>query len=148
MAFCTTCGKEVLPTDKFCLNCGANLERQAPSPSAPFPPSQPYQQPPPSPHSKNPITAALLNLFLPGLGYVYTGIGRDAGEMIFGALVFVFFFIGFDVSVVGNILTTLPTSTSPPPTPVSVSPFEALILLLFLLPFAFAYDGYRRAKQA
>jgi hypothetical protein len=64
------------------------------------------------------------------------------GEVIFGALVFVFFFVGFEVGYLIDVLTYVP-----PPTPVSISPYAALILFAFLLPFAFAYDGYRRARS-
>ena len=90
---------------------------------------------------KNRWIAALLNFFLPGLGYVYVGIGQDTGELIFGGLVFLFYFIGWEVAFASIILSgTLPSSsTSAPP------PLAALITLVFLLPFAFAYDGYRRA---
>ena len=62
-------------------------------------------------------------------------------EIIFGALVFIFYFIGFEVGYLIDTLTYIP-----PTTPVAVSPYAALILLAFLLPFAFAYDGYKRAK--
>ena len=90
---------------------------------------------------KNRWIAALLNFFLPGLGYVYVGIGQDTGELIFGGLVFLFYFIGWEVAFASIILSgTLPSSsTSAPP------PLAALITLVFLLPIAFAYDGYRRA---
>jgi hypothetical protein len=91
---------------------------------------------------KSPMVAAILNLFLPGAGYVYTGLGRDIGEAIFGALVFVFFFIGFEVTLVAELLSYTPSTSTG-----STSPYEALVLLVFLLPFAFAYDGYRRAKH-
>jgi len=86
--------------------------------------------------------AAALNFFFPGLGYIYIGLGRNTGEIIFGGLVFVCFFIGFEVGNVIDLITYVP-----PTTQVSVSPYTAVILLAFLLPFAFAYDGYRRAKS-
>jgi hypothetical protein len=57
--------------------------------------------------------------------------------------VFVFYFIGFEVGYLIDLLTYVP-----PTSPVSVSPYAALTLLAFLLPFAFAYDGYQRAKSA
>ena len=85
----------------------------------------------------------MLNFFFPGLGYIYTGLGRDTGLIIFGTLVFVFYFIGFEMGYLIVILTYVP-----PTTPVNVSPYAALILFAFLLPFAFAYDGYRRAKSS
>jgi len=95
----------------------------------------------PSTGSRSPGGAAVLNFFFPGLGYIYTALGRDTGQIIFGALVFVFYFIGFEVGYLVDILTYVSPTTS-----VNVSPYAALILLAFLLPFAFAYDGYRRAK--
>ncbi len=97
---------------------------------------------PPGSHMKSPTTAAILNFLFPGAGYMYTGLGRDAGEMVFGALVFIFFFIGFEMWFALNLLQPPPPASS-----ASVSPYDALILLVFLLPFAFAYDGYRRAKS-
>jgi len=92
--------------------------------------------------SKSPGVAAALNFFFPGLGYIYTGFGRDTGEIVFGGLVFVFYFIGFEVGYLIDLVTYVPSNT-----PANVSPYTAVILLAFLLPFAFAYDGYRRAKS-
>ena len=109
----------------------------APSPSLRWVP----QAPPAG--SKSPGGAAALNFFFPGLGYIYTGLGRDMGEIIFGALIFVFYFVGFEVGFLTDMLTYVP-----PTAPANVSPYTALILLAFLLPFAFAYDGYRRAKSS
>jgi len=83
----------------------------------------------------------VLNFFFPGLGYIYTGLGRNMGEIVFGVLIFVFYFVGFEVGYLIDILTYVPSTS-----PVNVSPYAALIILAFLLPFAFAYDGYRRAK--
>ena len=133
----------MLPTDKFCLNCGQSLGQEGGSPiisqSTPIPPPQSaVSQPRPS--TKSPAIAAVLNLLIPGTGYVYTGFGRDMGELIFGGLVFLFYFIGFEVGVVGEALTTPAPASGP------VSPYAAVLLLAFLLPFAFAYDGYRRAR--
>ena len=72
---------------------------------------------------------------------MYVGIGHDTGELIFGALVFLFYFVGWEVAFTSIILSgSPPSSTSAPP------PLAALITLVFLLPFAFAYDGYRRAS--
>jgi hypothetical protein len=85
----------------------------------------------------------VLNFFFPGAGYIYTGLGRNTGEVIFGALVFAFYFVGFEIGYLIDVLTYVPSTASE-----TVSPYAALILLAFLLPFAFAYDGYRRAKSS
>jgi hypothetical protein len=133
----------VLPTDKFCLNCGQAQSQPVGPPILSQSPTIPPQQPTPPhprPGTKSPTIAAILNLFIPGTGYIYTGFGRDTGELIFGGLVFLFYFIGFEVGVVGEALTT-PVSASGP-----ISPYASVLLLAFLLPFAFAYDGYRRAR--
>ena len=87
------------------------------------------------------MAAGILNLFFPGTGYLYVGIGRDPGEIVFGALVFIFFFIGFEVTFLAEAFAYSPSTTGG-----SAPPYAALILLVFLLPFAFAYDGYRRAR--
>jgi len=135
---------EVLVTDRYCPNCGQMVDGRtggSAAPMAPSPRSQWVPQTPPA-GSKSAGGAAVLNFFFPGLGYIYIGIGRNKGEVIFGALIFVFYFIGFELGYLIDILTYVPSTTS-----VNVSPYAALILLAFLLPFAFAYDGYRRAKS-
>jgi len=92
--------------------------------------------------SKSPTGAAILNFFFPGIGYIYVGIGRDTSDAVFGGLVFILYFIGFEGGFLADILSYTPSATTG-----SVSPYSALILLAFLLPFAFAYDGYRRARS-
>jgi zinc ribbon protein len=145
LPFCPDCGKEVLPGDMFCLNCGRNLLRTGtqPTPQPVAHGAQPFALPPSGgPPAKSPVVALLLNLFLPGFGYIYNGAGRDAGQLIFGVLVFLFYFVGLVGTFVAELL-------SPPPVqPSGVSPLDALSLLLFLLPIAFAYDGHHRASFA
>jgi hypothetical protein len=93
--------------------------------------------------SKNPTTVGILNFFFPGIGYLYNGIGRDKTQIVFGILVFVFYFIGFEVTI------PLVGLTSPPAAPgTTYSPYATLVFLAYLGPFAFAYDGYRRAKSS
>jgi hypothetical protein len=145
LPFCPDCGREVLPGDRYCLNCGRNLV-QIGTQLTPQPVAYGVQSstPPPSggPPAKSPVVALLLNLFLPGLGYVYNGAGRDVGQLVFGILVFVFYFIGLGGTLAADFL-------SPPPVqPSGASPLDALALLLFMLPIAFAYDGYHRASSA
>jgi zinc-ribbon domain len=144
LPFCPDCGKEVLPGDRFCLNCGRNLERASTQPTAQqgAHQAQPSALPPSSGQKKNPVVALLLNLFLPGLGYVYNGVGHDSGQLIFGALVFVFYFIGLGVSFVASLLFPPAVRAS------GISPLEYLDILGLLLPIAFAYDGYHRASLA
>ncbi|NMB79851.1 MAG: zinc-ribbon domain-containing protein, partial [Methanomicrobiales archaeon] len=58
MAFCTSCGKELTPGNKFCEHCGAAVELPAPAPgqappvpsaapAAPGAPIPPLVSPPP-----------------------------------------------------------------------------------------------------
>ena len=144
MPYCAHCGKETLWTDRFCPNCGQSVAGSIGSSS---PQGQVTISPQQSPTvavggPKSATLAALLNFFFPGAGYVYAGVGRDVGQVVFGILVFVFFFIGFEVGFAADIFASTASSST-----ASVSPSAALLLLTFLLPFAFAYDGYRRAKS-
>ena len=110
-------------------------------------PSAPNQVPFPAqslqsaagPASKDAAAAASLNFFLPGTGRAYLGAGRPSS----GPLIFVAYVIDADASFVANILTYAPASS-----PTSASPHIYIFHPVFLLPFAFAYDGHRRAKQA
>jgi zinc-ribbon domain len=138
LPFCPNCGKETLASDRFCLNCGQTLQPVVGGAAKPQTPGLPASGPA---RAKSPAAAGVLNFLFPGIGYVYTGVGRDSGELVFGLLVFLFYFVGFEVSIV------LVGLTSPPVTPgTQYSPYAGLILLAYLLPFAFAYDGYRRAS--
>ncbi len=96
-----------------------------------------------TPGVKNGWLAAILNFFLPGLGYVYAGIGRDTKLIVFGILIFLSVAIIFYTSVANTIFS--PASTTA--TPASVGPLVYIAPLYFLLPFALAYDGYHRAKS-
>ncbi|MDA4128144.1 MAG: hypothetical protein OK422_01560 [Thaumarchaeota archaeon] len=105
--------------------------------------SSPLQTPPPlGEGKKNAWASALLNLFFPGLGYVYNGVDRDTGQMIFGVFVFISFFIGFEVAISAIALTTTGVTRAP------TSPYAGLIILIYLLPIGLAYDGYHRANSA
>jgi len=137
LPFCPHCGKETLATDSFCFGCGQSQERAAVGTVSTPPQELPVvsQQ-----GSKSPIASAVLN-FLPGIGDIHNGIGHNTGELVFGVLVFIFFFLGLGAGVVAEALTSHPAAST-----TQTSPYEALIFLVYLLPFAFAYDGYRRAK--
>lgn len=142
MPFCPKCGKEALETDKFCLNCGAPLDRATEAP-APFQASMPTAVLPSSlpASSKSPLMAAVLNFVLPGVGYIYVGAGRDGKLMVFGLLVLVSLTLTFYVSIL-NIATSPPTTS-----PTSTSPLDFIGLLEFIFPFAAAYDAFQRAKR-
>ena len=142
MPFCPKCGKEVLETDKFCLNCGQTLDQAtwtgAPTGSGPF-----IRLGRATPESKNGWLAAILNFFLPGFGYIYAGIGRDTKLIVFGILIFLSVAVIFYASVANTIFSPAPTTATQP----SVGPFVYIAPLYFILPFALAYDGYQRAKE-
>ncbi len=60
MAFCTNCGKQVNPNDRFCGSCGQPMVASVPPP-APLPPPQyapPQQYAPPSQYTPTPQYAA------------------------------------------------------------------------------------------
>ena len=143
MPFCPKCGKEVLETDKFCLNCGQALDRAAwgatPKSSSPF--IQPGQS---TPRSKNGWLAAILNFFLPDFGYIYAGLGRDTKLIVFGVLIFLSVAIVFYASVANGIVSSVSGTVTPK---TSFTPLVYVSVLYFVLPFALAYDGYHRAKQ-
>ena len=141
MSSCPKCGKEVLDSDRFCLNCGQSLDR----PTVFATPNPLNQGTPRRPEStqldpKSPWTAAILNFFLPGLGYVYVGMGRDSKTTIFGIMLFVSLALAFYTGVIGAALAPPPATSTPP------SSLAYISLLTLLFPFAAAYDGFHRAK--
>jgi len=103
--------------------------------------SGPTRTPGGEPSRKNPWAAAVLNLLFPGIGYIYNGVGRDTHQIIMGLMVFAFFFFGFGVSII-IVAATTPSGASTG----GHSPYAELVLLAYLLPVAFAYDGYHRAS--
>jgi hypothetical protein len=77
--FCPDCGARNADNAKFCSGCGNALgvsaqKMQAPSQPSPQPYSAPLQ-----PGQKNPTLAAILNFFLPGIGYWYWGYRKVVG---------------------------------------------------------------------
>ena len=142
MPFCPKCGKDVLVTDRFCLNCGQTLDRTAwaGAPTGSGPSIQPGSG---TPGPKNGWLAAILNFFLPGFGYIYAGIGRDTKLIVFGTLIFLSVAVVFYASLVNGILSTPSTPTTPT---ASFSPLVYIGILYLILPFALAYDGYNRAR--
>ena len=82
-----------------------------------------------------------MNFFFPGLGYVYLGIGRDPKLVTFGILVLLALTLTFYAGVAADLSDTSGVSTTGTP-----AWLTALSLLILLVPFAFAYDGYNRAQ--
>ena len=70
--FCPKCGVKNEDSVAFCVSCGNALSKTA-QPS----PAQPLSVPPP-PGQKNPMIAAILNFFFPGIGYWYWGYQKVA----------------------------------------------------------------------
>ncbi len=82
-----------------------------------------------------------MNFFLPGLGYVYIGMGRDGKTLFFGLLILLAVALTFYVGVIGDAI-------SPRDIPSLPAWEETFGLLGLLTPIAFAYDGYHRAQSA
>lgn len=89
------------------------------------------------------MTSAVLNFFLPGFGYVYNGIGIDTSQVIFGILCFLALFLGLFVPSVVEVLFTGTSSSATGGQ--GITPADFLTILVLLIPFALAYDGYKRA---
>jgi zinc-ribbon domain len=90
--FCSKCGAQNADGAAFCYSCGNRLDAVSPS----VPPSMPNQGawiPARSVQGKNPVVAAILNLFF-GLGYLYLGYSKVLGVP---AIIFVVLVIVIDV---------------------------------------------------
>jgi uncharacterized membrane-anchored protein len=72
---------------------------------------------------------------------VYNEIGKNIGQLVFGSMVFLIHLVGYVVGLIGYLITSSFSSTPSP------SLFSSLVFLSYFLPFAFAYDGYRRGKS-
>jgi uncharacterized membrane protein YvbJ len=119
--YCSKCGSPNAEGAAFCVKCGNPLQNS--SSSAPIQQSQPSSfSPPPVQQGsrKNPIVAAVLNLFI-GLGYLYLGYKKVLG---LPTILFVL------IVLVINIL-------------VGVYTFGLIPLILAIL---LAYDGYVKAN--
>ncbi len=77
--FCPKCGAKNEDNAAFCVSCGNTLSKTAQAPAQPSGPSpaQPLNVRPP-PGQKNPMIAAILNFFFPGIGYWYWGYQKVA----------------------------------------------------------------------
>jgi hypothetical protein len=149
MHYCQTCSRELDDNILYCPNCGTLQNKNAVQ-------SRDYLRPQehdltssfqgnfgmPSFPRKNPWLAGILNFFLPGLGYVYNGIGRERSQIIFGFFVFLSVFLGVYVPLFGA-----PAAPSSSSAPSQVTVFDLLTLLILILPIGLAYDGYARANR-
>jgi zinc-ribbon domain len=176
MHFCPNCHRAVVDEVPYCPTCGtaqngaaANNARQPSAPPGPVTsvvPPPPVQNSPPPPYPsttsqayppvpqqeqfsyqnrpakrKSPATAAVLNFLFPGIGYVYNGAGVDSAQVVFGVLCFLALFFGIFVpSVLAALFYPAPASSS-------VTLPDVLSILVFLVPIALAYDGYKRAEK-
>ncbi len=80
MPFCPNCGKELMPTDAFCLNCGFPVAARLRQGQGAMPPTLAVQQAVPS---KDGWRAIVLSFFLAGLGLLYLG-KRNRGRIFLG----------------------------------------------------------------
>jgi hypothetical protein len=146
MHYCKNCLQQVEDNILYCPNCGASQYAQGEVPVQNLKPqehslgTESGLRPVPMPATglKNPWLTAILNFFLPGIGYAYAGWSKDKSMIFFGTIIFIAVFIGLYVPIFGG-----PPST----TPVALPEIDVLETLIFLLPFAFAYDGYSRTNK-
>lgn len=148
---CPNCRQPVEDNILYCPTCGTLQFPQAAPARQDLRPQehqtqggegQPYSDIQAIRSKKNPWLAGILNFFLPGLGYVYNGIGRDKTQIVFGGLIFLSVFLGIFVPIFGAPATTT-TGSSPP----VISVIDLLSVLILLLPFALAYDAYARTNR-
>ncbi|MGI0080144.1 MAG: zinc-ribbon domain-containing protein [Nitrososphaerales archaeon] len=150
MHSCPNCRQRVEDNILYCPNCGALQHPQSASFGQDLRPqehqitsgdTQPYPRLAPLSGGRNPWISAILNFFLPGLGYVYNGLGSDKSQIVFGSLIFVSVFIGLFIPIFGA-----PSSSAGTAAP-TITVIDLLALLVFVIPFALAYDGYVRANR-
>lgn len=115
MAFCSTCGAQVLDAATFCQNCGARVVPVASAPPPPPPPAYaaaPSMSPPPAsaPHadlgrpidSGIAILALILNIIIwPGLGSLIAGenVGWTQGFLMLLGVILIFTIIGIIIAI-------------------------------------------------
>ena len=141
MAFCPNCGKETAPGAVFCASCGRPLQG--------MPQVPPYLQP--SYYSrKEEAIAAILSLFIPGVGQMYVGrIVRGIIIFLIPPIFFVFVFLPiFFGTVLTRVVTIPPSPPVQPPTFSLVFPFFFLFGVFLWLGFYIwnVFDAYNLAK--
>ena len=77
--YCPKCGNKNDEGATFCVNCGNSLPSSTSSMRAAPQQSYPSTQPPTVGTSKSGVLGAILNFFLPGLGYWYLGYRKVLG---------------------------------------------------------------------
>jgi len=115
--YCPRCGALNEDDATYCKNCGNYIQVANTIPQAPA--QAPYY-PPPRPARKNPVVAAVLNLFF-GLGYWYLGYRR-----VLGVPTTVFIVLALIVYIILSIFTA------------------GIITLLIAI--VLAIDGYQKAE--
>lgn len=101
--FCPKCGAKNEDSAGFCVSCGNMLSKTATSTQAS---GQPFNVPSPS-GQKNPMIAAILNFFLPGVGYWYWGYRKVVTVpplMFFIGVIIVEFLISYFMFFAGVII--------------------------------------------
>lgn len=89
---------------------------------------------------RNPWTSAICNFFVPGMGYIYNGVGRDRSQIIFGAILFLGYLLGF-IQLFGAFILGFVLFSGSEPTAPGFFPPIVLDLSYFIVPLALAYDG-------
>lgn len=85
--------------------------------------------------SKKPILAAILNVLVPGVGYLYVGVRKNFAWMLVAASIvsFVTLFDPNSFMYIGG------------ETPAKMSALDTIVMVIVAA--AFAYDAYMAAKQ-
>lgn len=109
--FCPKCGAKNEDSAGFCVSCGNVLSKTASSAQASAQPSpaQPFDVPAPR-GQKNPMIAAVLNFFFPGIGYWYWGYRKVATVpplMLFIGVIIVEFLISYFMVFAGIIILAI-----------------------------------------
>jgi TM2 domain-containing membrane protein YozV len=97
-SFCNECGAEILKDAKFCQECGNEIKE-----SKNIEPDSKSNQ---KTDKKNPVEAALLNIIIAGLGFIYIG-EYAKGLISFIAVFAVGYFLGLIWGIIALIVVIL-----------------------------------------
>jgi len=93
---------------------------------------------------KNPIVAGLLNFFLPGAGYIYTG-GK---KRKFGFIILLSFVLLYSTAFLTTDVTPIVNQNSTAQQSSDINLYDQIgSIAAFLMLFGFAYDGYQEALK-